>query len=90
MKAMMLSDTLLSYLDLNLPFDIEMDSSDYQLGAVIKQNGKAIAYFLHKLNAVQCNYMTIEKELLSVVETLKAFSQCYKVVRSISILTIKT
>ena len=63
MKAMMLSDTLLSYPDLNFPFDIETDSSDYQLGAVIKQNDKAIAYFLCKLNAVQCNYTTMEKKL---------------------------
>ena len=50
-----------------------MDTSKVQLGAVISQDNKPIAFYGRKLNPVQVNYTTIERELLSIVETLKDF-----------------
>ena len=47
--------------------------SDYQLGVVMKQNGRPDAYYSWKLSAAQKNYTSVEKQLLSVVEMLHAF-----------------
>ena len=72
-KSLVAPETLLTYPDHNIPFHIETDASDLQLGAVIKQNGKPIAFYTRKLTPAQCNYSTIEKELLSIVETFCEF-----------------
>ena len=44
MNALMSTDAMLVYPDHNIPFDIESNASNYQLGAIIKQRGRPIAY----------------------------------------------
>ena len=72
-KRIISREALLTYPDFNDKFVIHTDASHLQLGAVISQKGKPIAFYSRKLNAAQTRYTTTERELLSIVETLKEF-----------------
>ena len=54
-------------------FEIYTDASQRQLGAVITQDGRPLAFFSRKLNDLQSKYSITELELLSIVECLKEF-----------------
>jgi hypothetical protein len=72
-KKIVARDVMLAYPDFNKEFVIHTDASHTQLGAVISQDRKPIAFFSRKLNGAQTRYTTTERELLSIVETLKEF-----------------
>ena len=61
------------YADLDKPFKIVCDASNYQLGSCILQDGYPIAYWSKTLSPAQRNYTTTEKELLAIVLTLKEY-----------------
>ena len=73
MKRIMARETILAYPNFNKAFEIHTDASAYQLGACISQDGKPIAFYSRKLTPTQMRYTTTERELLSIVETLKEF-----------------
>lgn len=73
MKRIVGKETLLAYPNFNEPFDVHTDASHTQLGSVISQNGRPIAFYSRKLNAAQTRYTTTERELLAIVETFKEF-----------------
>jgi hypothetical protein len=73
MKAAISADVMLSFPDFEKPFEIHTDASDYQLGSVVMQDGKPIAFYSRKLSSAQRNYTVGEREMLSIVETLKEF-----------------
>ena len=72
-KKIIAREVMLAYPDFNAPFEIHTDASHYQLGAVISQKGIPIAFYSRKLNPAQTRYTTTERELLSIVETLKEY-----------------
>jgi hypothetical protein len=55
------------------PFTIHTDASHRKLGSVVSQDDHPIAFYSRKLNDAQTRYTTTERELLSIVETLKEF-----------------
>ena len=54
-------ELLLCYPDFKAPFEIHTDASKLQLGAVISQKGKPIAFYSRKNNSAQQNYTTTDK-----------------------------
>jgi hypothetical protein len=72
-KSIFCCEVLLSYPDFSKAFHIHTDASHYQLGAVISQDNCPIAFYSQKLQPAQVRYTTTERELLSIIETLKEF-----------------
>ena len=72
-KRTLAKEVMLSYPDYSKKFEIYTDASTRQLGSVITQKGKPIAFFSRKLNDAQTKYSVTELELRSIVETLKEF-----------------
>ena len=72
-KSMIAQDVMLVYPNFSKLFIVHTDTSKYQIGGVVSQDGKLIGFFSLKFNAAQINYIVMAKELLAIVETLKAF-----------------
>ncbi len=72
-KAAIAKEVVLAYPDFSKPFEIYTDASSTQLGAVIAQNNRPIAFFIRKLSKMQQKYSVTEIELLAIVETLEEF-----------------
>ena len=72
-KATIARDVVLAYPDYSKEFEIYTDASSKQLGAVITQGNRPIAFFSRKLTETQQHYSVTKIELLAIVETLKEF-----------------
>ena len=66
-KRIVARDTLLTYPDFNETFKIHTNASAIQLGAVISNKGKPIAFYSGKLTDDQQGYTVMERELLIIV-----------------------
>ncbi len=73
-KATIIKDVVLSYLDYSKVFEIYTDTSGKQIGAVNTQDNSPIAFFSPKLSDTQHKYGVTKIELLAIVETLKEFN----------------
>ena len=72
-KTTIAKDVVLAYPDYNTVFEVYTDASSTQLGSVITQNNRPLAFFSRKLSETQQKYSVTEIELLAIVETLKEF-----------------
>jgi len=72
-KRIISKEAILAFPNFLKRFVIYTDASKYQLGGVITQDGRPLAFYSRKLTDAQTRYTTTERELLSIVETLKEF-----------------
>ena len=72
-KKIISKEAVLAFPNFSKEFIIYTDASKCQLGGVITQDNKPLAFYSRKLNDAQTRYTTTERELLSIVETLKEF-----------------
>ena len=70
-KATIARDVVLAYPDYSKEFEIYTDVPSRQMGAVITQQNRPIAFFSRKLSETQQKYSVTEIELLAIVEALK-------------------
>ena len=70
---MIKSEAELAFPDWAKLFHLYSDASDVQLGATLVQDGKPLGFYTRKMNAAQLNYTVGKKELLGLVEGIKAF-----------------
>ncbi len=61
----------MAYPDYSKVFKIHTDASSKQLGAVITQDNRPIAFFSWKLSDMQRKHSITKIELIAIVETLK-------------------
>ena len=69
LKQRLCSTPILTLPDLQQPFEIETDASDYVVGVVLTQHGHPVAYHSETLSDVVHKYPTYEKEMYSIVQS---------------------
>jgi hypothetical protein len=72
-KATIAKEVVLAYPDYSKVFKIYTDASSKQLGAVITQENRPIAFFSQILSTLQRKFSVTKIELLAIVKTLKEF-----------------
>lgn len=77
LKRLLIGEVILKFPNFNEIFYVTTDASDVAIGAVLSQgelpNDRPIFFFSRALNDCQRRYSTIQKELLVIVEAIKAF-----------------
>ena len=72
-KAAIAHEVTLAYPDYGQAFEIYCNGSKTQLGTIITQMNRPIAFFSRKLTKAQQTYSIGEIELLTIIEILKEF-----------------
>lgn len=67
LKEKISTTPVLALHDIQRPFEIQTDASDYSMGEVLTQHGKPICYHSETFNPTVVNYPTYDKELYALV-----------------------
>jgi hypothetical protein len=68
LKKSLCSTPVLSLPNLQQPFDIDTNTSDYVVGTILTQHGHPMAYHSEELSYVVHKYPTYDKEIYSIVQ----------------------
>ena len=68
LKDHLCSALVLALPDLQQPFEVETNASDYAIGAVLTQHGNPTAYHSETLSDTARKYPTYDKEMYSIVQ----------------------
>eukprot|EP00253_Pinus_taeda_P010552 PITA_10552 len=71
LKHRLCPDSVLTFTDLQQPFEIKTDASDYVIGVVLTQQGHLVAYHNETLSDVVRKYPTYDKEMYSIVQACR-------------------
>jgi len=70
-KQIIANEAMPTHPDSHKPFQTQTDASHCQLGAVVSQEGKPIAFCNHQLNPGQTRHTSAERKPLGMAKTLK-------------------
>jgi len=78
LQSMLTMALVFILLDYDKPFTLIMDASNYATGSILEQEdafgcSHPVAYFSKSLQPVECNYEIHDKELLTIIHSLKHF-----------------
>ena len=71
LKDRLCTTPVLALPDLQQPFEVETDASDYAVGAVLTQHGHPVAYHSETLSDTVRKYPTYDKEMYSIVQACR-------------------
>jgi hypothetical protein len=71
LKQCLCSAPVLSLPDLQQPFEIETNASDYDVGTVLTQHNPPVAYHSEALSDVVSRHPTYDKEMYSIVQACR-------------------
>lgn len=71
LKVTIVPESMLSLLNFNKSFEVQMDPSKFSSGGVLMQEGHPIAFESHKLNDMKRRYKMQEKEMTAIVHYLQ-------------------
>jgi len=71
LKDRLCTAPVLTLPDLQQPFEVETDASDYAIGVVLTQHGHPVAYHSETLSDTVWKYPTYDKEMYSIVQAYR-------------------